>query len=148
MAAHPVAVIVAGIVVAACVSVARADIYTWTDAAGRVNISNLSPPDGAKITSVLRESPKPPVAIPVAVAPPPQPDVEALAARVRQLEWEAELAKRQAAAPTIIYAAPPAQQPVQYPVYAPEPAPAPNYGYGNGYGCDPSWAGCASSSAR
>ena len=30
--------------------VAHADIYTWTDESGRVNISNLTPPDGARVT--------------------------------------------------------------------------------------------------
>ena len=144
---RPIPLLIAGLLATVCVSIARADIYTWTDASGRVNISNLTPPDGAHVTSVLREAPKPPVAMPLA-ATTPQADVEVLAARVRQLEWEADLARRQAAAPTIIYAAPATQQPVQYAGYAPEPAPAPSYGYAYGYGygpgngCDPSWYGC------
>ena len=28
---------------------AHADIYTWTDESGRVNISNLAPPEGARV---------------------------------------------------------------------------------------------------
>ena len=134
--------VVAGMLAALCVSRANADIYTWTDASGRVNISNLTPPDGVHVTKVLREAPKPTAPTPVAVPTTPQADIDVLAARVRQLEWEAEIARRQASAPTIIYAAPQPQPQVQYPVYAPESAPAPSYGYANNYGCDPSWAGC------
>ena len=124
-------------------SIARADIYTWTDANGRVNISNVAPPEGARVTSVVREAPKPVVPMALAVTSAPQQDVQALNDRLRQLELEVELAKRQPPPPTVIYAAAPAQAPVQY-NYAPEPAPAPNYGYGYGYanGCDPSWFGC------
>jgi len=125
--------------------VARADIYTWTDANGRVNISNLDPPEGANVTSVVRETPKPQLPAPLATIPAPQQDVQALNDRLRQLELEVELARRQAASPTIIYAAAPAPQPpVQY-SYVPEPAPSYGYGYGygyNGFGCDPSWFGC------
>jgi hypothetical protein len=121
-------------------SAARADIYTWTDAGGRVNISNLTPPDGVRVTSVLRETPKPPAQR--AIDPVPQADVQALAERVRQLEWEADLARRQSPPPTVIYAAAPPQQPIAPYPYAPEPPPPPSYAYDNGYGCDPSWAGC------
>jgi hypothetical protein len=124
-------------------SAARADIYTWTDANGRVNISNLTPPDGVTVTSVVRETPKPPVAMPLAVGSVAQPDVQMLNDRLRQLELEVELAKRQAS-PTVIYANAPAQAPVPY--YAPQSEPTPSYdygyGYGYGYGCDPSWFGC------
>lgn len=122
------------------ISVARADIYTWTDAAGHVNISNLTPPDGARVTSVLRETPKP-------VAPRPEPSVDAavqanmlvLAERVRQLEREVDRANQQSPPPPIYVAAPaPAQPGIQY-SYAMDPQPpAPSYGYG----CDPSWTGC------
>jgi hypothetical protein len=145
-AARLLPMVLAGVMGSAlCVSGARADIYTWTDAGGRVNISNLEPPEGVRVTSVLRETPKPVATQQLSVASTPQPDVQALAERVRQLEWEAELAKRQPPPPTVIYVAAPPQQPVvQYPVqypYVPEPAPA-GYGYGYGYGCDPSRIGC------
>src|SRR6478672_6987900 len=116
------------------ISPASADIYTWTDAGGRVNISNLAPPEGARVTSVLHEAPKP--ARSQAVETAPQPDVRALAERVMQLESELDLARRQPP-PTVVYAAAPPQpqysaQPI--PQYAyPDPAPAPSYGYG--YGC-------------
>jgi len=120
-------------------SAARADIYTWTDAGGRVNISNLAPPEGARVTSVLHEAPKPlRPQQPVETAP--QPDVRALAERVMQLESELDLARRQP--PPVLYAAAPQQPqyaPQPIPQYSyPEPAQAPSYGYG----CDPSWLGC------
>ena len=38
---------------------ARADIYTWTDRPAGSNISNVAPPEGARVTSVLHEAPKP-----------------------------------------------------------------------------------------
>ena len=141
-AASPIPLVLALLGFALSVPAARADIYTWTDANGRVNISNLTPPEGVHVTSVVREAPKPPMAVQLAVTAPPQQDVQALNDRLRQLELEVELARRQTP-PTIIYASAPAQQPaVQY-SYAPEPAPAPSYGYGyGGYGCDPSWFGC------
>jgi hypothetical protein len=131
--------------------VARADIYTWTDANGRVNISNLAPPDGVKVTSVVRETPKPVLPMQFAATAAPQPDVQVLNDRVRQLELEVELARRQApaAAPTIIYANAPAPQPPAQYSYGPDPAPNYGYGYGyggygyGGYGCDPSWFGCS-----
>ena len=123
-------------------SVAQADIYTWTDANGRVNISNVTPPEGVRVTSVVREAPKPVVPMALAITSAPQQDVQALNDRLRQLELEVELAKRQPPPPTVIYAAAPAAQPpVQY-NYAPEPAPSYGYGYGYGNGCDPSWFGC------
>jgi len=120
------------------ISAARADIYTWTDASGRVNISNLAPPEGARVTSVLHETPKPPR--PQGEAP-PQPDVRMLAESVMQLEAELDSARRQPP-PAVVYAAAPPQPqylPQAIPQYSyPEPAPAPSYGYG----CDPSMFGC------
>src|SRR3989442_9399529 len=35
---------------------AYADIYTWVDAAGSINISNLAPPDGVHVTRVMHAS--------------------------------------------------------------------------------------------
>jgi hypothetical protein len=118
---------------------ACADIYTWTDAAGNVNISNLTPPEGAKVTSVMHE---PPPRMP----PPPGPAVDSarqaemqmLAERVRELEFEVELARRQAPPPVtypVAYPSVPPPQPVQYSV---DPTPPPDYGYG----CDPGWSSC------
>ncbi len=124
------------------VSPAHADIYTWTDPNGRVNISNVAPPEGARVTSVLHEAPKPErPQQPVDTAP--QPDVRALTDRVMQLEWELDQARRQPP-PTAVYAAAPPQ-----PQYPPQPVPqysypepAPSYGSYGSYGCDPSGLGC------
>ena len=67
---------------------AHADLYTWVDASGGVNVSNLAPPEGVRITRVI-----------VASAPKTTPrddgrdaardaEVQALTKRVRQLEDE------------------------------------------------------------
>ena len=124
------------------ISTARADIYTWTDVGGRVNISNLAPPEGARVTSVLHENPT--RARSQAVETAPQPDVRALAERVMQLESELDLARRQPP-PTAVYAAAPPQP--QYPAQPQYAYPDPQYSYPEaapsyGYGCDPSWLGC------
>ena len=118
---------------------AHADVYTWVDAKGIVNVSNLPPPDGVRVTNVTHEIPQPPV--------PPRSDaareaarqaeVQALSDRVRQLENEVELARRPAPPPPVEYAAPIVMQwaPVHYQI---EMAP-PSYASS---GCDPSWWGC------
>ncbi len=124
--------------VAACVlglsAAARADIYTWTDEAGKVNVSNLKPPEGVRVTKVVREAPRP-VSDPRTDALYRQ-QVEALSERVRQLESELQ-------APPPVYPPPPV---VVAPVinvtmaapeqYAPMPEPEP------ASTCDPSWYGC------
>jgi len=38
-------------------SLAHAEIYTWVDASGVTNVSNLPPPDGVKVTKVQRSLP-------------------------------------------------------------------------------------------
>ena len=81
---------------------AHADIYTWTDDKGRVNISNVEPPEGAHVTSVLRESKAMKEANEAARAAAldrqrealREAEVRALAERVRQLQAEVEAAKR------------------------------------------------------
>jgi len=97
--------------------VAHADIYTWTDASGRVNVSNLKPPDGVKVTRVVHESA--PKAAPVTPRQEVARDtlrdaeVQVLAERVRQLQYEVELAKRPAPQP-VEYRGPPAPPIIQY----------------------------------
>jgi Domain of unknown function (DUF4124) len=113
---------------------AHADIYTWVDESGTVNVSNLTPPEGVQATKIVREIPRtavPPPPVAVASTAPSQ-EVQFLADRVRQLEYEVELARRQAP-PAIEYVPmpmPPAMQ------YGPDVAPQP------GIGCDSSWNGC------
>jgi hypothetical protein len=129
---------------------AHADIYTWTDESGRVNVSNLAPPEGVEVTRVVHEStPK--------VAPPremPVPDalreaeVRVLAERVRQLQDEVEVAKRQAIreAEYRMLPSPPVIQYIQAPQYVQAPPPvkyaaAPTPVGGCGFGFDASDCG-------
>jgi len=116
---------------------ANADVYTWTDESGMLNVSNLAPPEGAKVAKIVHESPR---ATPPPSAPPPDaaPPIEfqTLALRVRQLEYEVELARRQpppmdfaAYAPPPVQYAPPM---MQYSEAPPQPS----------YGCDAAWNGC------
>jgi Domain of unknown function (DUF4124) len=119
---------------------ARADIYTWVDASGAVNVSNLAPPDSAHVTSVIHASAPPAVSRDAAK----QAEVQALSDRVRQLEDEVQFASRQAPPqveyravpappPVIQYVINQAPPPVQYPVNAAPPA------YN---GCDAMWSEC------
>lgn len=103
------------------IPVAEADIYTWTDANGSVNVSNLAPPDGVHLTSVVRESdPKRPTAGDQARDATREAarealrdaEVQALATRVRQLQDEVDQATRQP--PVVAYRDLPVQPPPQY----------------------------------
>ncbi len=113
---------------------AHAAIYTWTDASGRINISNIAPPEGTRVTSVVPESP--PSIAPLRTDGPDEAarrlEMQALADRVRQLEFEVQLAQR-SAPPVATYQAPPMLQYSEFP---------PAYADAQGPGCDPSWAGC------
>lgn len=125
-----------GVVCTLGVTLAHAAIYTWTDGSGTINISNLAPPEGVRVISVVQESPP-------RIAPPAdaagelarQLEVQALSDRVRQLEFEAEFARR-LAPPAPVYQAMPAMPALQYSQYPPD------YGPPASSGCDPSWAGC------
>jgi len=123
---------------------ARADIYTWVDASGSINVSNLAPPDGVRVTKILHASaPSGATGDEPARETTRQAEMRALAERVRQLEDEVELARRQVP-PPVDYrpvALPPV---VQYIVNSPPPltqyavveAPPTNTW------CDPTWLGC------
>jgi hypothetical protein len=122
---------------------AHADIYTWVDASGATNVSNLAPPEGARVTKILHAS------APVTVAREDaareaarQAETQALAERVRQLEDEIDMARRQVP-PPVEYRPLPAPPVIQYVV---DPAP-PLMQYVNvappaNTGCDPTWMGC------
>ena len=119
--------------IVAVIAPGYADVYTWTDANGKVNVSNLTPPDSANVSNVVHESPRPPAPPPASVpAAVPQPEIQFLAERVRQLEYEVEFARRQPPHPMQYAFMPP--PPIMQ--YAPEPEPQPSYG------CDPAWNGC------
>jgi hypothetical protein len=120
---------------------AYADIYTWVDASGALNVSNLTPPDDARVLKVVHTS---------AENSASKTDTQALADRVRQLEDQVEMARQQPPpmaympppAPPVVYA-PPAPPVFQY-IYAPQP-PAEQYANeappANPW-CDTRWSDC------
>jgi hypothetical protein len=102
--------------------VARAEIYTWVDAQGRTNISNLAPPDGARVTKVVHEAPPNPYNDAARDAA-QKAELESLAQRVDQLQIALQNAARQPPPqPPPQFIVVPAAAPVQY-VSEPEPAP-------------------------
>ena len=123
--------------------VARADVYTWTDASGRLNVSNIAPPDGVRVTRVVHEDPAKARASAAARAAARDADVRALTERVAELADEVERARSRPPpapyrvavapppAPVVVNVLPPAP-PVQY-----EPPPA-TYAAN----CDPTVFGC------
>jgi len=143
------AALTAMLALAGALPLAHADIYTWTDDKGRVNISNVEPPEGARVTSVLRENKALTAANEAAREAAREAlreaEVRALAERVRQLQAEVELARRPApppvAAPTPVFVpyggdfAPP---PVQY-INIVNATPS---GGGTGGGCYSGWPDC------
>jgi len=103
---------------------ARADIYTWVDASGTVNVSNVAPPDGTHVTNVIHASAaKITARNDAAREAARRAEVQALAERVQQLENEVELARRQPP-PQPEYRAGPVLLGLSYGVeMAPPPAP-------------------------
>ena len=65
---------------------AHADLYTWVDVSGRVNVSNLVPPEGVRITNVIPASPPKTTTRDDAREAVREAEVQALTKRVRQLE--------------------------------------------------------------
>jgi len=123
----------------------QADIYTWVDASGVTNVSNLAPPDGAKITKVQPALP-PEIAAreDAAREAARRAEADAAAARIRDLENLLAHStppdyRPTAAQPVIQYIVEPQPAPMQLTVQTP---PATSYG-GYDSGCNPSWAGCA-----
>jgi hypothetical protein len=121
---------------------AHADIYTWVDKDGMVNVSNLTPPDDVKVKKVVKENPRSASSSPSKTTPDvvPRADVEMLSARVRELEQQVALAA-QPPPPPVVYPAIPAPPPsIQYMLVSADAsvnvAPSPTYG------CDPSFSGC------
>ena len=116
---------------------AFADIYTWVDSSGHLNVSNQEPPDGVRVTNVLRASPAANAGAEAArVAQ--RDEFQALNQRVEQLERDLDAVSQVAPMP-IAYA--PAMAAPVLPVYptfvtqtivvpsAPaDPAPPPAYG--------------------
>lgn len=118
---------------------ARADIYTWVDASGTVNVSNLDPPAGVRVTNVIHASAQKTPQRDDAVR---EAEVQALAERVRLLEDELVMARRPPA-PVVEYRPPPAPIPYAFDAVA---APA-QYSFGPSQppmttACDASWMNC------
>ena len=130
-------------------SSARADIYTWVDAKGGLNVSNVPPPDDARVLKVMHTAKPPATSDPSAApAPPRSPETQALADRVAQLEDQVQMARQQS---PVVYApvpSPPVPTVVQYFIQQPADQgaqyvdlspPAPPYANSS---CDPTWYSC------
>ena len=65
---------------------AHADLYTWVDASGGVNVSNLAPPAGVRVTNVIPASPPKTTTYDDAREAVRDAEVQALTKRIRQLE--------------------------------------------------------------
>jgi hypothetical protein len=122
---------------------AYADIYTYVDTKGRVTVSNIEPPEDARVTSVVRSRPPPPPRADASNEASGNATVAALTRRVAQLEDELDVARSDPALPPsppvvypVIVTAPPVvtTQAIVYNV-APSPPVA-------DYGCASWWAGC------
>lgn len=117
---------------------AHADIYTWIDASGTINVSNIAPPEGVSVTKITHESPSTTATrAEAARAASHQAEVQALEERVGQLENEVQLAKSQAI-PPVIYQPIPAPPVMQY-IADPAP-PVSQYVLDT---AQPPYAGCA-----
>jgi hypothetical protein len=127
--------VIAGAMGLPMVPTAHADIFTWIDAHGTINVSNIAPPDGVRVTGVVRENPE----------KAKEAEVQALAARVRQLEDEVAAAKSQA--PQVVYQPVPTPPSLPAMQYAADWAPPPSsYAYSAeppaSVGCDYTWMNC------
>ena len=115
---------------------AHADIFTWTDATGRLNVSNVEPPKGVQARRIVQKD------APKAAAVAQTAEVEALKERVAELESEVDRTRQASFAP------PPVPVVVVPPVVvAPPPAPAPALAYApppppDVAPCDPLVFGC------
>ena len=122
---------------------AGADVFVWVDARGHTNVSNIAPPDDARVTSVIKSVPRTAAEEEAARAAAQRAEMQALNDRVAALQNQLEQSKREAAWMPAAYAPPPV-------VYAPPPqynwAPPPQASYvpdtspsWGGWGCDSPW---------
>jgi hypothetical protein len=122
---------------------AHADIYTWVDSSGNVNLSNRPPPEGARVTNVFREDPAVRASSEAARAVAQHEELRALSERVAQLEQDLDAASSPPPLPAAPVAyAPPIPAPAAYPSFVAEPVVTPaSPTYGN---CTDPWASCLS----
>ena len=126
-------------------SSAGADVYVWVDARGHTNVSNIAPPEDARVTSVIKSVPRTAAQEEAARTAAQRAEMQALADRVTTLQDQLEQSRREAAWMPAAYAPPPvvyAPPPPQY-SWAQPPAPeladtAPSWGWG----CDSPWNSC------
>jgi hypothetical protein len=123
---------------------AHADVYTWTDRSGRVNVSNIAPPEGVRVDRVVHVDP--PKITPDALAARDAAhaaEVQALNERVAQLQDEVERTRTQVP-PPVPYrvVAPPPPPPVQVVVNVAPPQPYPPPVAAVAPDCDPLMFGC------
>jgi len=120
---------------------AGADVYVWLDAAGKMNVSNLAPPDDARVKSVIHSVPRTAAQEEAARDAARRAEIQALNDRVARLQEDLEQQRREAAWTPATYAPPPV-------VYAPPPytwAPPAQYVEDTtapNYGCDYPWNSC------
>ena len=81
-----VAALAAGCAGVLACAMARADIYTWVDASGNLNLSNQPPPAGVRVTSVYREDPAARAHAEAARAASAREELRTLNARVAELD--------------------------------------------------------------
>jgi hypothetical protein len=117
-------------------------MYVWTDRAGVMNISNLPPPDGARMVSVTRAVPRDAAQEAALREAARQAEMRALSERVQQLEAEVQEARRDPPAPVVAQPAYAPAAPAPYIVVVSQPpAPAPTYPQPVA-GCDDAWGNC------
>ena len=132
---------------------AHADMYTWTDTSGRVNVSNIAPPEGVHVTRVDRDPAPPKPAIDPAMREAAKDavkdmlrdaQVQALNERVAQLTDEVQRTKNETAAPPPVVVPASAPAPIVQYIVTTLPAPPVQYqpAYPSYAGCDPTVFGC------
>ena len=126
---------------------AHADIYTWVDGSGSINVSNGGSARGVRVTSIMHASPPAAVArADAAREAARQAEVEALAQARPRARGRRRVGEAPSAPPVDYRAIPPPPPVIQYFVvsppaqYAPNPAVPANNGWNNG--CDPAWTDC------
>lgn len=152
MNSHPrtrVAALAVGCAAAFVWTVAHADIYTWVDASGKLNLSNQPPPEGVRVTNVYREDPAARAHAEAARQASAREELRVLNARVEELERALAKARDERDRP-------PEPAPIAYVPAPPPPAayasamaqtiiapPLPSYSpYFPNYDC--AWVGCFS----
>ena len=135
-------VLLAATMAALAAASAQADIYTWVDKKGVTNVSNLPPPEDARVTNVSRAAPKDPAREAAAREASHQAELRAVNERLAQLQEQFEQTRREPPLaypppPPIVVVAPPAPPSIINVMSAP----APSYGsYGSG--CDFAFGDC------